>query len=124
MSLVYASTLKSTRMQAVISAIDAQSAAGTIEIGTDAMAAVLIVIPLSKPSFTMSGSIITMAGAPKSATASATGVASVAQIKDGGGNVVVSGLSVNLSNSDIVINATGISSGDQVTMNSATITHG
>jgi hypothetical protein len=124
MPTVYASTLKSARMQAVISAIDAQASAGSLEIGTSGMMSVLIAFVLSKPSFTLSGTVITMAGMPKSGTASGTGSAGSAQIKDGAGNIIVSGLTVDLAGADIILNATEITSGDLVALSSATISHG
>ena len=123
MSVSYAAALKSTRMNAVIAAIDAQSLPGSIEIGTAAMAAVLVAITLSKPSFTQAGGVITMAGAPKSGTASGTGTAAAARIKDGSGNIIVFGLTVGVSGSDINLTSTAISSGQTVTLSSATITH-
>ena len=83
MAVNYAATLKSARMQAVIAAIDAGAGPGTLEICTAAFASVLAVIPLSDPSFTEAGGVITMAGVPKSdAAADATGTAAVARIKD------------------------------------------
>ena len=123
MSVSYAAALKDTRMTAVISAIDAQSGNGSLEIGTASMAAVLVTINFQKPSFTESGGVMTMAGAPKSGTATAAGTAVAARIKDGAGNIQVSGLTVGTSGTDIVLNATAISNGQTVTLNSATITH-
>ena len=110
-------------MQAVITAIDANAAPGFIEIGTAGMAAVLCSITLSKPSFTETGGVITMAGAPKSGVAGASGTAANARIKDGGGNIIVSGLTVGTSGSDINLNSVSITSGQTITLSSATITH-
>jgi len=123
MAVNYASALKSTRMQADISAIDANASPGVIEIGTTGMATVLVVITLAKPSFTESGGVLTMAGAPKSGTASNTGTAAAARIKDGGGNVVVSGLTVGVSGSDINLGSVSVASGQVVTLSSGTLTH-
>jgi hypothetical protein len=123
MTVSYIASLKSTRMQAVIAAMDANAAPATIEIGTAAMAAVLVAITLADPSFTESGGVITMAGVPKSGVAIATGAAALARIKDGGGTVIVSGLTVGVSGTDITLNSTAISSGQTVTISSGTITH-
>ena len=123
MSVSYAAPLKDTRMNAVVSAIDAQAGNGTIEIGTASMGTVLVAISFQKPSFTESGGVMTMAGAPKSGTASGTGTAAAARIKDGAGTIQVSGLTVGTSGTDIVLNSTSISNGQTVTLNSATITH-
>jgi len=123
MSVSYAQALKDQRMTDVVNAIDAQSANGFLEIGTAGMAAVLVQISFQKPSFAEANSTITMAGAPKSGVASATGAAANARIKDGSGNVQVSGLTVGTSGSDIILNSTSITSGQTVTLTSATITH-
>jgi hypothetical protein len=123
MAVNYATALKSTRMQAVISAIDVNAAPAYIEIATTAFASVLVTITLSDPSFTESGAVITMAGVPKSGVASATGTAAVSRIKDGGGNVIVNNLSVGTSGSDINLNSTSITAGQTVTLTSGTITH-
>jgi hypothetical protein len=124
MSVSYIASLKSTRMQAIISAIDGNIAGpGVMEIGVASMTAVLVAIILSTPSFTESGGVITMANSPKIGTASAAGIAASARIKDGGGNIIVSNLTVGISNADIILSSVNILSGETVTMTSATITH-
>ena len=123
MAVSYATSLKDTRMTAVITAIDAQTAAGTLEIGTATMALLLVSIPLAKPSFTESGGVITMATVPRTANATATGTAAAAQIKDGAGTIFVSGLTVGTTGTDIILSTTAITSGQAVTINSGTITH-
>ena len=125
MAVTYNSALKSSRMQAVIDAIDAHASPAYIEIGTAGFSSVLATITLADPSFTESGGVITMAGAPKSDTsADATGTAAEARIKTGGGTVVVSGLTVGTSGSNINLNSVAIQSGQTVTLTSGTITHG
>ena len=123
MAVNYSSGLKTTRMAAVITAIDVHASPATIEICTAAFAAILCTITLADPSFTESGGVITMAGEPKSGTAGNTGTAAVARIKEGGGTVVVNNLSVGTSGSDINLNSTSITSGQTVTITSGTITH-
>jgi hypothetical protein len=120
----YSSTLKDSRMTQVLNAIDLNAAPGFMEIGTAAMAAVLVTITFSKPSFSLSTAVLTMLGAPKSGVASNTGTAAAARIKDGGGtNIPVSGLTVGTSGSDINLNSTSITSGQTVTLTSGTISH-
>jgi hypothetical protein len=119
----YSAGLKTTRMTSVITAIDVDAPAATIEICTAAFAAVLVIITLADPSFTVSADTITMAGAPKSGVASNTGTAAVARIKAGGGTVVVNNLTVGTSGSDINLNSTSITSGQTVTLTSGTIQH-
>jgi len=124
MSVTYRTGLKTTRMTDVITDIDKGSSFGYIEICSSAYASVLATIVLAKPSFTESSGVITMAGAPKSdSSADNTGTAAIARIKDSDGNVIVSGLSVGTSGTDIVLNSTSITSGQAVTITSGTITH-
>jgi hypothetical protein len=123
MAVNYATGLKDTRMTAVITAVDNNASPATLEIGTAGMATILVVITLSKPSFTEAAGVITMAGVPKSGVASNTGTAALARIKDGGAAIQVSGLTVGTSASDIILNSTAISSGQTVTISSGTITH-
>jgi hypothetical protein len=122
MAVTYNAALKSARMREVIDAIDDDTDPGELIItdGTNA----LVSITLAKPSFTESGGVITMAGAPRSGDATATGTASVARIEDGGGTTVVSGLTVGTTGAEVNLNSVAISSGQTVTLNSGAITHG
>jgi hypothetical protein len=111
-------------MQAVIGAIDANSlSAGYLEIYTTSYGALLCTITFQKPSFTESSGVISMTGAPKSGNATTNGTAAIARIRDGSANIVVSGLTVGTSSSDIILNSTSILIGQTVSLNSATITH-
>ncbi len=128
MTVTYSSGLKTTRMTAVITAVDAGSAAGYMEICTAGYATVLATITLADPSFTESGGTITMAGVPKSDTdADNTGTAALARIKDSDGNVVISGLTVGVSGDsptpDVTLNSTSITQHQTVTITAGTITH-
>lgn len=126
MAVNYVASLKTTRMQAVITAIDAHANPATIEICTAAFAAVLVAIPLdASTSFTVSGAVATLFGAPKSAVATGTGTAAVARIKEGSGAItVVDNLTVAApSGGDINLNSTSITTGQTVTITSGTITH-
>lgn len=123
MTVSYIVTLKSTRMQAVIAAIDASPVSGTLELGTASMGTVLVTFTLSKPSFTESAGTITMIGAPKFAPASASGHAANARIKNGAGVVIVSALTVGTSGADINLNSVDITAGQNVTLSSFSITH-
>ena len=123
MAVNYIASLKTTRMTSVITSVDANAAPATLEIGTAAMAQVLVIITLGDPSFSVSGDTITMVGVPKSGTASQTGTAAAARIKDGGGTSVITGLTVGTSGSDINLNSTSITNGQTVTISSGTIQH-
>jgi len=124
MTVTYSNALKDTRMNAVITAVDAGGAAGSMEICTAGYAAVLGAITLLRPSFTEASQMITVAGVPLTGTAGASGTAALARVKDSSGNVVVSGLTVGTTGTDIIITNTTVSSGQQLTLASGTITHG
>jgi hypothetical protein len=125
MSVDYPASLQTKRLQDVLAAIDAATAAGTLEISSASMVSVLAVFTLSKPSFSVAGNVMTMLGTPKTATASAQGGAASARIKDGNGNVIIDGLVVGsgLSSCDINFNSTAFAANQTITLNSATITH-
>jgi hypothetical protein len=124
MSVTYSAAIKNTRMQAVLTAIDANASPAFIEIGTAGMGAVLVTVTLADPSFTLAGAILTMAGAPKSGTATGAGTAAEARIKDGGGTICASGLTVGTSGTDFIVSSVGIAVNDIFQINSGTLTHG
>jgi len=122
MAVTYNTTLKNTRLAAVVTAI---GTAGKLEIGTAAMASVLATITLDNPAATVSAGVLTFSGFPKSdASADNTGTAAAARIRDGSNNDIVTGLTVGTAGTDIVLNSTSIVSGQPLTLSSATITHG
>lgn len=123
MAVNYSATLKTTRMQAVLTAIDANASPGFIEICTTAYASILVTITLSKPSFSISADTLTALGVPKSGVAGNTGTAAIARIKDGAGTVVAQGLTVGTTGSDINLNSTSITSGQTVTLTAGTLQH-
>lgn len=122
MSVSYATGLKTTRMTAVISAIDSGTA-GSLEIGTSGMSTVLASITLQKPSFSESSGVITMLGVPLTGTASNSGNAAAARIKNSAGAVQISGLTVGTTGADVIINTISVTSGQTITVQSGTITH-
>ena len=135
MSVTYAATLKTNRMQLVADLIASKTAAsstgtataGFLVIGTSALSGVtgvLATITLSATPGTVSGSVFTLSGTPLSATATGTGTAALAEFRNTAGTVIVSGLTVGTSGTDIIINATAISTGQTVQITSGTITHG
>lgn len=135
MAVVYSSTLKNNRMQLVADLVAGKTAAssvgtataGTLVIGTSALSGatgVLVSFTLGTTPGTVSSGVLTISGTPLTATASGTGTAALAELRDNSGNVIVSGLTVGTSATDIIINATAISSGQSVTLSSGSITHG
>jgi hypothetical protein len=135
MSVVYADTLKTNRMQLVSDLIDTKTAAastgagslGQLVIGTSALSGatgVLATIALQNPPFTISGAVATLAGVTLSVAASASGTAALAELRNNAGTTVVSGLTVGTSATDIVLGTTTITSGGTVSVTAGTITHG
>lgn len=135
MSVVYSATLKDKRMQLVIDYISGKTAsassgspsAGSLVIGTSSLSGatgVLATIPLSATPFTLSSGVITLADVPLEAEASAPGTAAKAELRDNGGNVIVSGLTVSATSGDIIIGSTTIGAAETVRITAGTITHG
>lgn len=124
MGVVYNASLRTTRMTAVETALDAGAGAATLEIGTTGMASVLVTFTLSDPAGTVSGDTLTGSGMPKSATAGNSGTAAEARLKDSTGTVVVSGLTVNTSGANVIISpSTTITSGQTCNLTALTLTH-
>lgn len=125
MAVTYSTAAKTARMQAVIDQIDAGAGAGTLEIGTTGMGTVLAVLTLADPSGTASAGVLTFDFDPdiSDTSANATGTAAEARIKDSNGTVIISGLTVGTSGTDIVLDSTSITTGQTVTLTTGTITH-
>ena len=140
MAVNYSSTLKTNRMQLVADLIASKTAAAstgtalasTIVIGTSALSGstgVLATIALPATPGTVAGSVFTLAGTPLSSTATASGVAALAEFRNNAGAVVVGGLTVGgvaegtSSGKDVILAASTVSAGQTVTVSSGTITH-
>jgi hypothetical protein len=125
MSVIYTTAVKNARMDAVTAQIDSGAAAGYIEIGTSGMALLLATITLGDPSAPAAASgALTFSGFPRSdSSADATGTAAEARIRTSTGTDVVTGLTVGLSATDIILDSVSITAGQTVTLNSATLTH-
>ena len=126
MAVVYATALKTARLNEVIAAIDAGTGPGKLKIGTTGMASVLATIPMADPCGSASGDVLTFDCDPaiSDTSADATGTAAAAVITDSDDNVIVSGLTVGTSGADIVLDSVSITAGQTVTIVTATITHG
>jgi hypothetical protein len=124
MAYTYRASLKATRMQSVLDDIDNNAAAAHLKI-YDAGAVLLADITLAKPSFSRAAAVLTLLGVPKSdLAANATGTADNATIEDGGGNVIVSGMTVGTSGAMINFNSVAFVINAQIQLDSGTITHG
>jgi hypothetical protein len=119
----YAASLKTARMVAVVDAIDNAIEPAYMELGTAGVAVVMVTITLDKPSFTEANGAITMNGTPKSGSALVPGRVVEARIRDGSGNIIVSGLTVGLSNADIILDFVDLILNQSVTISQAVISH-
>lgn len=125
MAVTYSNATKQARLEAVIAAIDAGAGPGTLEIGTTSMASVLATLTLADPCGTASGGTLTFDFDPDITDSSAdnSGTAAAARIKDSNGTVIISGLTVGTSGTDIVLTSVSITAGQTVTLSTGTITH-
>lgn len=125
MAVTYSTAVKTARMSAVIAQIDAGAGPGTLEIGTTAFGSVLAIITLADPSGTAASGVLTFDFDPdvSDVSANATGTAAEARIKDSNGVVVISGLTVGTSGTDIILDSVSITTGQTVTLTTGTITH-
>lgn len=135
---IYAATLQTNRMQLVADLISSKVAAastgsasaGTLVIGDNTLSGatgVLATITLSTTAATVSGSVLTISGTPLTATASASGTASKAEIRNNAGTVIVgtpTALTVGTSGTQIILSTVALTSGGTFTLSSGTITHG
>lgn len=125
MAVTYSNTVKNNRMTQVLNAIDGGAGNGILKIGTTGMASTLVNITLDKPSGTVASQALTFSGLPNSGTATGAGTAAAAQITDSTGTVVVDGLTVGTSGTDVIIDNTSIGVGQTVNLNAvSSISHG
>jgi len=123
MPATYSTTVKSSRMTAVRDAIDGGSGAGQLQIGTTNMSTILITYILDDPCGTVSNGVLTFSSFPKTVAASNSGTAAAARIVDSNATVIVSGLTVGTSGTDVVLSSVSIIGSNNVTINLASITH-
>jgi hypothetical protein len=118
MAVTYNVAVKEDRMTATMDYF----ANGTLEILTSGDA-VLATFGLDATAGSVTGAVWTLGFDASTVTASGTGTAAKAQIKNSGGSAHLTGLTVGTSGSDINLDNTSIASGQDVTLSSATITH-
>jgi hypothetical protein len=139
MSVTYGSTLKNKRMQLVADLIAGKTAAastgsattGTLVVGDNTLSGATGVLATwtinTGITGGVSGAVLDILSWLAAATvnASATGTAAKAEVRDNGGNVIVGGLTVGTSGTDIIISpSTSITNGNPVQVTAASITHG
>lgn len=125
MAVTYSTACKQARLEAVIAKIDAGAGAGKLKIGTAGMASTLATLTLADPCGSASGDTLTFDFDPDISDTSAdnTGTAAAAIITDSDDNTIISGLTVGLAATDIILDSTSITAGQTVTITTGTITH-
>jgi len=120
--LNYSVATINSRLNAVISNIDAGSSFGKVRL-LSSSAGTVSLIPLQKPSGTVLAGILTFSGLPLAgATLLSTNIVA-ADVEDSTGTIVISGLTVGQSTAyDILMGTTLVSAGQTITLTSATIT--
>lgn len=119
MAVTYSTAMKTVRMTATRD----EMANGTLEIGTAGMASVLATFGLSADGGDVSGAVWTLEFDAATVSAGNDGTAAAARIKDSGGTAEITGLTVGTSGTDIVFDSVSFSTGQNVTLSSAAITH-
>jgi hypothetical protein len=124
-AFTYSTALKNTRMDAITTAIGASGHLRMYPTGTSTCSGTIIAdLALSATAAPAASSGVLTFNAITSATATSSATAICATLTTSGGTVVVDGLSVGTSATNIVLNSNVISSGQTVSVTSATLTHG
>lgn len=130
MAVNYRDFVKADRMDAVLAALDRAASPARLVIGTSAFTpgtstGILVAIIFNQPCGAVTDWTLNFTGLPKLGTAIGTGTAANAELRDGDGAIIVSGLTVGVAGSgaNIIINSTAISSGQTVEVTAASIVH-
>lgn len=134
MAIGYATSMRTTRITAVVTAIDAGSAAGTLKLYSGTRPAtgaavttqtLLATLTFSDPCGTVSNGVLTFSAITADTSADADGTATWARIADSDGTFVAD-LDVGATGSgkDIILNNVNIVAGGEVSISSASITEG
>jgi len=136
MAVTYLASLRTNRMNLVLNALGTATgptisttgtAAGTLVIGTSALSGatgVLATFTLSTTPASVTGDTLTISGVPLSTTASAGGTAALAELRNNAGTVILGGLTVGTSGTNVIISpSTTITSGQTCQVTSCTVTH-
>lgn len=125
MPVTYSAAAKTARLNGVVSTIGAN---GKLKLLT-AADAVIATIPLAATAGTVSGDVLTFSDA-NGATAGISNVAASAQgtiakaiITTAADVTVVSGLTAGTSGTDVIVDNTNVNVGQNIQVNTATITH-
>lgn len=125
MAVIYSTAAKTARMNAVVTTI---GTSGKLKLYS-AADALLATFTLAATAGTVSGAVLTLSDANGAAegilstTASTGGTATKASITTSADADVVTGLTVGMSGTDLVLDNNVLANGQAVTINTATITH-
>ncbi len=124
MAVNYSTAAANARLQAVVDLINAGSAAGKVKI-RDSSNVVLATLTLADPCGTVATKVLTFDFDPdiEDSSADASGTAANAIVTDSDDNVVISGLTVGTSGTDIVLDSVAITAGQRVILTTGAITH-
>ncbi len=123
MAVIYAAALRTARMQAVLAAIDIAVPPAKLKIGTVGMGSNLATFLLAIPCGVVAGDVLTFTMPTSDVSADNTGLAAAATITDGNDNVIVSGLTVGLAGTNVILDSLNVTGGQTVTMTAGTLTH-
>lgn len=84
---------------------------------------VLAIIPLPVAGISVSSRTLSLVSSSQSATATSSGTAANAAVITNGGTIYVGGLTAGTASTDVILGSSAISSGQTVTVSSATLTH-
>ncbi len=118
MAVVYNLAVRNARLQVVVAAIGAGAHLQVL----DAASLVLTNILLASPCGTVAAGVLTFTTPRIDGGAAAAGFAASGRIVDSANTVVVSGLTIGLAATDLIISQIHINAGDVVTFVSGTIT--
>jgi hypothetical protein len=124
MAVVYNMNVKNARMIIVRDAIDVGSGPGKLQIGNAGFVNVLAELTLQDPSGAVTSGVLAFTPPTLLANGLLSGTAAEARIRDSNSVVVVSGLTVGTTGTDILLNSTTIIAGEPVEITSASISHG
>jgi hypothetical protein len=127
MAINYSTTVKNARLLAVKTALLAGSGAPKLRIFSATYTTMLVEIALDDPMADPTGGVLALFDDPKTgvAAAGAPTNAALARLTDSDNNMIAEGLTVGLTGSgaNVILDAISITAGQNVTINSAEITH-
>lgn len=127
MAIVYSTAIKDARMGIVRAAIDGAGGSptpgGRLQIWNSGLSTLLAEITLALPCGIVATGVLTFT-TPQVTNSIANGTAATARLVDGDGTVIASGLTVGTVGTNVLLNSAFITSGETLTITSATLTHG